>query len=334
MPKMTYAKSGVNIEMEELAIKNVNKWIRKTFEFREGKVGRVMKEVGFYANVIDMGEFALAICMDGVGSKVLVAQELDEFDTVGIDVVAMNVNDVICIGAEPLAMVDYMAFERVDPEMARDISIGIYEGAKMAGISVVGGETATLPEIISGIDGKGFDLAGTVVGIVKKDRIITGEKISSRDVVLGLESSGIHSNGLTLARKVLPKTMWTKLLTPTRIYVKEILELIQKFDIHGLAHITGGGFLNLDRLTKFGFYLDRIPEEEMIFKKIQERGNVSDEEMYRTFNMGIGFCVMVNENDAEKILREYGEKFGIHRIGQVTEESGVRILKDSKEIIL
>jgi len=332
MSEMTYAKSGVNIEREGFAIKNMSKWIRKTFEFRKGKIGEVMKEVGFYANVIDMGEFALAICMDGVGSKVLVAQELDKFDTIGIDVVAMNVNDVICLGAEPLAMVDYMAFKRVDPEVARDISIGIYEGAKIAGISVVGGETATLPEIICGIDGKGFDLAGTAVGIVKKDRIITGEKISPRDIVLGLHSSGIHSNGLTLARKVLPKTMWTKLLTPTRIYVKEILELIQKFDIHGLAHITGGGFLNLDRLTKFGFYLDKIPEEDVIFKKIQELGDIPDREMYRTFNMGIGFCVIVNENDAEKILKGYGERFGIHKIGHVTEESGVRILKDGKEI--
>jgi phosphoribosylformylglycinamidine cyclo-ligase len=334
MPEMTYSKSGVNIDMEELAIKNLNKWVRKTFNFREGKIGQVMEDTGLYANVIDMGEFALAICMDGVGSKVLVAQELDKFDTIGIDLVAMNVNDVICLGAEPLAMVDYLAFKKVDPTLAREIAIGIYEGAKMAEIAIVGGETATLPEIICGAEGNGFDLAGTAVGIVKKEEIITGEKISPGDVVLGLESSGIHSNGLTLARKVLPKTMWTKLLTPTRIYVKEVLELTQKFSIHGLAHITGGGLLNLDRLTKYGFYFDRIMEEEMIFKKIQELGTVSDEEMYKTFNMGVGFCVIVDEADAKEINRVYGREFEIQEIGHVTEEPGVRILKDGREISL
>lgn len=335
MPEeMTYAKSGVNIEMEELAIRNINKWVRKTFKFREGKIGNVIMDVGFYANLIDIGEFALTICMDGVGSKVLVAQELEKYDTIGIDLVAMNVNDVICLGAEPLAMVDYMALENTDPEIVRDIFIGIYKGAKMAGISVVGGETATLSEIIHGVDNRGFDLAATVVGIIKKDKIITGEKISPEDVVLGLRSSGIHSNGLTLARKVLPKSMWTRLLTPTRIYVKEILELIQNFDIHGLAHITGSGFLNLNRLTRFGFYLDKLPEADIIFKKIQELGNVSDSEMYRTFNMGIGFCVIVNEDDAEEILKRYGEKVRIQKIGYVTEKPGVKILKGGKEILL
>ena len=334
MPEeMTYSKAGVNLEREVLAIKNIKKWVGKTFEFRKGKVGEVMKDVGLYANVIDMGEYALAVCMDGVGSKVLVAQELNKFDTVGIDLVAMNVNDAICLGAEPIAMVDYMAFSRTDPDMARDLAIGIYEGARQAEIAVVGGETATLPDIITGVEGRGFDLAATVIGIVKKDRIITGEKISPGDVVLGMKSSGIHSNGLTLARKVLPKTMWSALLTPTRIYVKEVMELIGKFDVHGLAHITGSGFLNLARSTKYGFYLDGIPEA-MIFKKIQELGNVTDKEMYKTFNMGIGFCIIAGKDDAKKILEEYGEKFGISEIGRVTEESGVRISKGGKVFTL
>lgn len=327
MPEeMTYSKAGVSLEREVLAIKNIKKWAAKTFELRKGKIGEVLSDVGSYANVIDMGDYALAVCMDGVGSKILVAQELKKFDTVGIDLVAMNVNDAICLGAEPIAMVDYMAFERTDPDLARDLAAGIYEGCRQAGIALIGGETASLPEIIKSESGYGFDLAATVVGIVKKDRIITGEKIVPGDVVLGMKSSGVHSNGFTLARKVLPKNMWSSILTPTRIYVREVMELINKYDVHGLAHITGSGFINLARSTKYGFFLDGI-QEGMIFKKIQELGSVSDREMYRTFNMGVGFCVIVSKEDAERIVDEYGESFGIYEIGRVTEEPGVRISK-------
>lgn len=327
MPEeMTYSKAGVSLEREVLAIRNIKKWASKTFELRKGRVGEVLSDVGGYANVIDMGEYALAVCMDGVGSKILVAQELRKFDTVGIDLVAMNVNDAICLGAEPVAMVDYMAFARTDPDLARDLAAGIYEGCRQADIALIGGETASLPDIITGIDGYGFDLAATVVGVVKKDRIITGEKIVPGDVVLGMKSSGVHSNGFSLARKVLPKNMWGALLTPTRIYVKEALELTGKYDVHGLAHITGSGFINLARSTKCGFLLDGI-QEGMIFKKIQELGNVTDKEMYRTFNMGVGFCVIVNEADAKSIVDVYGERFGIYVIGRVTEEPGVRISK-------
>jgi|WetSurMetagenome_2_1015567.scaffolds.fasta_scaffold03070_4 phosphoribosylformylglycinamidine cyclo-ligase len=324
--EMTYSKAGVSLEREVLAIKNIKKWASKTFELRKGKVGEVLSDVGSYANVIDMGDYALAVCMDGVGSKILVAQELKKFDTIGIDLVAMNVNDAICLGAEPIAMVDYMAFARTDPDLARDLAAGMYEGCRQADIALIGGETASLPDIITGVDGYGFDLAATVVGVVKKDKIITGEKIAPGDVVLGMKSSGIHSNGFTLARKVLPKNMWNTILTPTRIYVKEVLELIRKYDVHGLAHITGSGFINLARSTKYGFLLDNI-QEGMIFKKIQELGSVPDKEMYRTFNMGVGFCVVVCEADAEKIVEEYGERFGIYPIGRVTEEAGVRISK-------
>jgi phosphoribosylformylglycinamidine cyclo-ligase len=238
----------------------------------------------------------------------------------------MNVNDAICLGAEPIAMVDYMAFARTDPDLARDLAAGIYEGCRQADIALIGGETASLPDIITGIDGYGFDLAATVVGVVKKDKIITGEKIAPGDVVLGMKSSGVHSNGFTLARKVLPKNMWGAILTPTRIYVKEVLELIGKYDVHGLAHITGSGFINLARSTKYGFLLDNI-QEGMIFKKIQELGGVPDKEMYRTFNMGVGFCIVVSVEDAKKIVDEYGERFGIYDIGRVTEEPGVRISK-------
>ena len=331
----TYAKAGVDIRREDRAIKGIISWVSKTFKFREGKIGAVMRDVGTFANVVDIGEYALAITTDGVGSKVIVAQELDKYDTVGIDLVAMNVNDLICIGAEPISMVDYLAMERTEDRMAKDIAIGIYEGAKQADIAIVGGETASLPDIVHGCrPGAGFDLAGTAVGIVRKDRIITGEKIAVGDVVLAFESSGVHSNGLTLARKVLPKSMWMSLLTPTRIYVKEVLELIGKYDIHGLANITGGGLLNLVRLTKYGFTIDKLPEPQMVFKKIQELGKVSDEEMYKTFNMGVGFCVITGRGDADKILAEYASKFRIKEIGRVVKDSGVRVVKNGKEITL
>lgn len=335
MPEeMTYAKAGVNIERENLAINRIKKIIEKTFKLREGKIGRVMQDVGYYANLIDLGSFALGICTDGVGSKILVAQELDKYDTIGIDLVAMNVNDLICVGAEPIAMVDYIALEQIHPENIKEIFLGIYEGAKEAEIAIVGGETATLPDIIKGIDGKGFDLAGTAVGIVDKDKIITGEKIRKGDIVLGFKSSGIHSNGFTLARKVLPKNMWIDLLTPTRIYVKEVLELIRNYEVHGLAHITGGGFRNLLRITNLGFYLDNLPKPPMIFRKIQELGNVSDKEMHRTFNMGVGFCSIVKEEDHEEILGKFGSKWGLTEIGRIVEEPEVRIIKEGEELVI
>ncbi len=331
--KMTYSKAGVNIEREDLAIKGIKKILQKTFKFRKGKIGEVMGDIGSFANVIDLGDFALAMCTDGVGSKILIAQELGKYDTVGIDLVAMNVNDLICIGAEPIAMVDYLAVKMVNPDIIKDIALGIYEGAMQAEIAVIGGETATLPEIIIGIGENGFDLVGTGIGVVRKERKITGDRIHAGDVVLGFKSSGIHSNGLTLARKVLPRNMWIDLLTPTRIYVKEVMELIRDYDIHGLAHITGGGVKNLLRLTDLGFCLDNLPKPKMIFGKIQEMGNISDKEMYKTFNMGIGFCVIVDKVSADEIISKHGSEWKISKIGYVTEEPGVRVLKDDEEIV-
>jgi len=334
MSEMTYEKAGVSIRREEFAVKKIGKILDSTFKCRENRVGKVMEDIGAFANVLDMGEFALAIATDGVGSKVLVAQELEKYDTIGIDLIAMNVNDVICLGAEPVAMVDYLALQQVEPKMTSDIAAGLCEGAKLASIAVVGGETATLPEVICGIEKRGFDLAGTVIGIVKKDRIITGENVAPGDHILGLESSGIHSNGMTLARKLLPKNFWFELLKPTRIYVKEVMELLQKFKVHGLVNITGGGFTNLQRVTEHGFLLDEMPEPQMVFKKMQELGNISDREMYRTFNMGIGFCLIVDKEDSEKILEEYGKEYKIKKIGSVVEEKGVTVVKNGEKIAL
>ena len=231
----TYAKAGVDFKKEDRAVRGIQTWVRKTFPFRDGKIGAVLCDVGSFANLIDFGDYALAFCTDGVGSKVLVAQELEKYDTVGIDCVAMNVNDVICVGAEPVSMVDYLALQRTNEELTKELSKGLYEGAKQSGIAIVGGETASLPDIICGIEGRGFDLAAAVIGVVRKDRIITGERIAAGDAVLGFRSSGIHSNGLSLARKVLPRNMWMNLLTPTRIYVKEVMELMAAYEIHGMA---------------------------------------------------------------------------------------------------
>ncbi len=331
MSEMTYSKAGVNIEKEELAIKGLAKWLEKSFVFRKGKVGEVADGIGNFANAVDLGDFFLVMTTDGVGSKVLVAQELGIYDKVGIDLVAMLVNDLICLGAEPIAMVDYLAVKEINPEIIKEIAKGIYWGAKEAEVAVIGGETATLPEIISGIDRKGFDLAGAAIGTVKKDKIVTGREIKVGDVVLGLKSSGIHSNGLTLARKVLPKDMWVELITPTKIYVKEVLSCLENFKVHGLVNITGGGFRNLERVSEFGFLLDNLPVPPPIFQKIKELGNVSEKEMNKTFNMGVGFCVIVDEKEADSILKSNSEMM---KIGRIVEEEGVRIVRGTEEIKL
>ncbi|OYT27481.1 MAG: phosphoribosylformylglycinamidine cyclo-ligase [Candidatus Altiarchaeales archaeon ex4484_96] len=324
MEKITYSKAGVNIDREEQAIKGIKKLLEKTYRFRKEKKGEVLQGIGSFANLIDLGDYALGMCTDGVGSKVLVAQELDRYDTVGIDLVAMNVNDLICLGAEPIAMVDYLATEKINPDIIKEIMYGMYEGAKRSEIAIIGGELATLPDLIKGVEGKGFDLAGTAIGLVDKNKIITGEDITPGDVVLGFKSSGIHSNGLTLARKVLPKSMWMKLLTPTHIYVKPVLEILSKHEIHGMVNITGGGFRNLLRVTEYGFVLDGMPDKPILFKNIQDASKVSDAEMYKTFNMGVGFCLITSEQEGEAIMEEHANA-GLRKIGYVVDEPGVEI---------
>ncbi|VVB54832.1 Phosphoribosylformylglycinamidine cyclo-ligase [uncultured archaeon] len=328
----TYAQAGVDIRSEDTAIKGIKGWMQKTFKFREGKFGSVSMDIGGYANVVEVGPYLLAITTDGVGSKVLVAQELNKYDTVGIDVVAMNVNDLICVGAEPISMVDYLAVTSVNEHIIRDICAGIYEGARQAQIAVVGGETATLPEIITGQEGHGFDLAATAVGIIERGKVITGEKIRPGDLVVGIKSSGVHSNGLTLARKVLPRDMWAHLLTPTRIYVKEAMTLMREYDIHGFAHITGSAFLKVRRLTNYGFTFDSLPEPQPVFKKIKELGGITDEEMHKTFNMGVGFCVIASPEDANAMVEKYGQEYQMTIVGRVDAEPGVRVKVGDKLI--
>lgn len=306
---VTYSESGVDINLEEATVSALVSEIKKTLSFRD-----VMTESGHFAALVKLGNKAIAMSTDGVGSKILVAKMMNKYDTVGIDCIAMVVNDILCVGAEPIAMVDYLAVEKADPEIASQIGKGLAKGAEISKIAMIGGETASLPEIV-----KDFDLAGTGIGIVDINKVITGEKISDNDVLIGIESNGIHSNGLSLARKVffdklglkvddpLPDdpntTVGKELLRPTAIYVKTIIELLNlDIEIHGLAHITGGGVLNLKRLKKgIGYDIDNLPEPYPIFKSIHA-SNVPLEEMYRVFNMNIGFVVIVKEEDAQKTI--------------------------------
>jgi phosphoribosylformylglycinamidine cyclo-ligase len=320
--KFTYAEAGVDIHAENRSIdamKRVLTTKRKGF-------GAPITEIGHYAGLLDMGSFALAMTTDGVGSKVLIANAIKKWDTVGIDCIAMNVNDLYAIGAEPIAFVDYLAVEHVDPERAGQLAIGLQRGAQLSNMTIVGGETASLPDII-----KGFDLAGTAIGIVDKDKIVTGEKIRIGDVLVGVPSDGLHSNGYTLARKIIEgskysyndympgieKTIGEELLTPTRIYF-EILELVKKCDVHGLAHITGSGLLKLHRITNLGFEITDPLEPQPIFRFLQELGNVDEAEMYRTFNMGMGFVVVVPEEGAKVACQIMGS--GSKVIGSITKE--------------
>jgi len=337
MGKMTYSDAGVDINKVKKSHKKTWNQIMETFGLRNGKIGQPLKVFGHYAGLIEIDDKkVLALHTDGVGTKVLVSQVLEKYDTIGIDAVAMGVNDVICVGAEPIALVDYLALEKTNDEMIQEIMKGLVEGAKQADTVIIGGETAIMPDVITGVENKGFDLAVTVLGVVDKDKIITGEKMKPGDIVIGLESSGIHSNGLTLARKVVPKEHYKELLIPTKIYVKPVLEIVKKCNVHGLANITGGAFSKLMRIgekANVGFSLDNIPELKEIFKLIQKNANISDREMYRTFNCGIGFVVVVSEGEDKKVMEICGEH-GIKamKIGKVIEERDVKI-KTPSDII-
>jgi len=331
---MTYADTGVDIDEKEQAIKEL---VSSITTKRKG-FGKPLG--GHYAGLIDFGEYALVLCTDGVGTKVKIASELKKWDTVGIDCIAMNVNDALCVGAEPLAFVDYLAMDDPNPNIAKEIGKGLETGAKLSNISIVGGETADLPELING-----FDLAGTCLAYVKKNRIILGDKISIGDIIIGLSSSGIHSNGYTLARKVVEKagfsyndkfpdsfypgkTIGEVMLVPTRIYVKEIIELFKKVDVHGLAHITGSGLWNLPRLKEnVKFVIDDPIKPQQIFTFLQKYGNIDDKEMYQTFNMGMGLAVVVAERDANetiKILKKFSDS-EVKIVGSIKEGKGVEV---------
>jgi phosphoribosylformylglycinamidine cyclo-ligase len=343
----TYSRAGVSLEGGDKSISEIWKLVSATFRFRKSKIGQPLDIKGHYAGLIDIGagDRLLAVHSDNVGTKVLVAQLMDKYDTVGIDLVAMNVNDLVCVGAEPIALLDYLAVEKYDPDLIREIMKGVVEGARRANIAVVGGETASVPDIIHGarID-KGFDLAGTSIGIVDRGSVITGERMEPGDTVVGLASEGIHSNGLTLARKILLGTskltvydnlpgsdlkIGEELLKPTKVYSQEVYEMIKSTEVHGLAHITGGAFTKLRRIGQYarvGFKLDRMPRPHSVFDTLSKLGRVSEEEMYRTYNMGIGFCIVAPKDQVEEISA-IAEKHETNAtvIGTVTKEETIVI---------
>lgn len=324
--KMDYAKAGVDIKKEEQSISAIKKVVSESFSLRSG-IGRPLTEIGHFSGLIEFGDYALALSTDGVGTKTIVAKRLEKYDTLGIDLVAMCVNDLLCNGAEPIAFTDYVVMDETDEGFLAELGKGLLEGARQATTVIIGGETATHPNM------KGhqvnFDMAGTALGFVKKEEIITGEDITVGDVVFGLKSSGIHSNGLSLARAVLldgteDKKTLCELLEPTRIYVNPVLELLKSVPVKGMAHISGGGFLNVKRLTAYGAELE-MPHPQDIFGKIQEKGNVDTKEMYQTFNMGVGFVVIVSQDDAESARHRLAHH-DCCELGVIIKEKGVHIV--------
>jgi len=307
-------RTGVLTSEELTALPGMLDVLRETFAIRRDERGGPCLGFGYYANVLDLGNNqGLAISTDGVGTKIMIAEALGKYDTIGIDCVAMNVNDLVCVGAEPIAMTDYVAVREADAEILAQLAIGLRRGATLARITIPGGEIAQLREIVNGID-----VVGTAVGLVPLDRILTGATAQPGDVLVGFASSGIHSNGLTLAREVLlgesttrlsehvpelGRTLGEELLEPTRIYVDLAMRLIGGVDLRALMHITGDGFLNLARIeARVGFRIEELPEPPPIFELIRSAGKLADPDMFVTYNMGVGFCAIVPEGNVARTL--------------------------------
>ncbi|HEY6551068.1 MAG TPA: phosphoribosylformylglycinamidine cyclo-ligase [Solirubrobacterales bacterium] len=311
-----YAKAGVDQGAADSAVAGL---VKALSAIQLGRPSRQVPLPGHYASVIKLDErTGIALSTDGVGTKLLVAEQLGRYDSVGIDCVAMNVNDVICVGAEPLAMLDYIAIDRADPAVCEEVGVGLARGAELAGVEIPGGELAQLGEMVRGVD-----VSGACFGTVALDEIIDGSAVQPGDVVIGLPSSGLHSNGYTLARSALDglsleddpegrldRTLGEELLEPTEIYVKPVLALLRsEVEVRGLAHITSGGLGNLLRLgAEVGYEINDPLPVPPIFGLIQERSNTSDEEMHDVFNMGCGFCCIIavgDENAALELLRRH-----------------------------
>ncbi len=317
---LTYDAAGVSSAREEAALEQLGRWINQTFGFNPAKP---LLPLGYFANVLQLSnDMGLAISTDGVGTKLLVAQALRKYDTVGIDCIAMNVNDVLCVGATPVSMVDYVAVAAMDPGILGEIAKGLHDGAELAGINIPGGEIAQIRELLRESSGQSypFDLVGTCVGTVHPQHLIIGRNIEPGDLVVGIESNGIHSNGFTLARKALGlgedvesrllqysaelgKTLGEELLAPTSIYVREVLAMLEAdVGVKALIHVTSDGLLNLQRVaSETGYVIETPLPPPPIFSMIQKCGNVDDAEMFRVFNMGTGFCVISAPGDATRI---------------------------------
>jgi len=330
-----YAAAGVDTDQADAGVGALVS-VLGTIEL--GRPSRSVVGGGHYASVLKVSEeLGIAISTDGVGSKLVVAEELDRLETVGIDCVAMNVNDVICVGAEPIALVDYLAVEEVDAGRLARIAQGLKTGAQAAGCEIPGGELAVLPELIRGHPSpNGFDLCATCIGTVKLEDIVTGERIAPGDALIGVPSSGLHSNGYTLARRALAAlpyddkpaeldgaTVGDALLEPTVIYVQAVLDLLRSdVPVHGLAHITGGGLTNLLRLGGGYAIEDPLPVPG-VFALVARLGGVGAAEMWEVFNMGCGLVAVVPEAQADEAAAILAARHpGARRIGTATDRTG------------
>lgn len=332
---LSYRDAGVDIDAGNQLIEQIKPHVARTLR------PEVLGGLGGFGSLFEVPldrykKPVLVSGTDGVGTKLKLALQMNKHDTIGIDLVAMCVNDILVLGAEPLYFLDYYASGKLDNAIATDVIKGIAEGCYQAGATLAGGETAEMPGMYAGGD---YDLAGFCVGIVEKEQIIDCSKVAAGDVLIGIASSGPHSNGYSLIRKVLEvskadlaqpcgeQTLGEALLAPTRIYVKSIHALLEQVDVHAMSHITGGGLLeNLPRVmpenTRARIDADswQMPE---VFKWLQQQGNITDQEMYRTFNCGIGMVVVVNAEDAETTidtLNQAGEQ--AFRLGEITSSSG------------
>lgn len=336
-----YKQAGVSLEAGYEAVERMKQHVNRT------KRRGVMGGLGGFGGMFDLSslnlkEPVLVSGTDGVGTKLMLAFMLDCHETIGIDAVAMCVNDIVVQGAEPLYFLDYIACGKAVPERLEAIVKGVADGCEQAGCALVGGETAEMPGMYKEEE---YDLAGFAVGAVEKKQLVTGEKIQAGDVVIGLSSSGLHSNGFSLVRKILlhdhhfslndhieelGQTLGEELLTPTKIYVKSLLACLKDHEVHGMAHITGGGFYeNIPRMLPEGVRIDidygswPIPS---IFALLQKHGKLTDKELFSTFNMGIGMVVVVPENEHLEVIRlleSHGES--AHIIGRVQTGDGVTI---------
>ena len=332
-----YAQSGVDTGAADRGVAALVDVLRT---IDAGRPSRSVLRSGHYAAVLEVApNLGIALGTDGVGSKLLVAEATERYDTVGIDCVAMNVNDVVCVGAEPIAVVDYLAVERADPDVLRAIGEGLKTGAELAGVEIPGGELAVLPELIRGHPSpRGFDLTAACFGTVALDGVITGAACAAGDALIGLPSSGLHSNGYSLARRALEGmplderpaalgglTLADALLEPTVIYVRAVLELLRSdVAVHGLAHITGGGVHNLERLNDaVGWAIEDPLPVPAVFELVRERGGVGGGEMWEVFNMGCGFVAVVPEPAADAAASLLAAHHpGTRRIGTVTGRAG------------
>jgi len=338
---MTYARAGVNVSQVRKSHEVLARRLESTFKTRKGKVGHPVFPIGHYAGLVDLNDGrVLSLHTDNVGTKVIIAQMMRKYDTIGIDCVAMCANDLICTGAEPISFLDYLAMATHDRLIVDEIAIGLVEGAKQAGMAIVGGETAIVPDLLS--NDAGLDLVGMAVGIGKEKDLILGDHVRKGDTLVGVASSGIHSNGLTLARKILlreyklkenvpelGRSIGEELLEPTRIYVKPVLEATRKLEVHGLAHITGGAFAKLDRIVgqaRLGASIEQLPPTPGIFRIIQKNGRISDREMYQTFNMGVGFVLVCPEKTQDAAIRLFiRHGHNAFNLGRVEKKKGIRV---------